>query len=87
MRQQQIGLQIQQEMVYLQNFIGQYNSYNSLLQNLNDQSQQALNGLSRGATMQGSGSGMLFTGILIGLAAGVVGSAVFRRMAKKDVSK
>lgn len=79
--QESIGNNTQTQMVYLQDFIGQYNSY---LQSANAQvktADQTLSSISLGQTMLGGegGTGMLVTGLLGGAAAGVVGTLLVTR--------
>lgn len=79
--QESLGNKTQTQMTYLQDFIGQYNSY---LQSASTQVKtagQSLSGISLGQTMLGGegGTGMLVTGLLGGAAAGVVGTLLVTR--------
>lgn len=85
--QEEIGQETRTLMVYLQDFIGQYNGY---LQSANAQ-MGGMGSASLGQTMLGGegGTGMLVTGLLGGAAAGVVGTllvtrAQARRTAERD---
>lgn len=79
--QESLGNKTQTQMTFLQDFIGQYNSY---LQSANAQVKtagQSLSSISLGQTMLGGegGTGMLVTGLLGGAAAGVVGTLLVTR--------
>lgn len=77
--QERVGSDMQQEMVYIQDFMGQYNQYTSQSSALyNAYSQQ---GLSGSATMLGmGGAGLMVTALVAGLAAGsLVTVLVLRR--------
>lgn len=81
-RQEAMANETQQQMVYLQDFIGQYNSY---LQQAGNQSMSAevdQESLS-GGTMIGGSVGLLFTGILIGACAGIIIVLVVQKAGKK----
>lgn len=83
-KQETVGSDTQQNMVYIQDYIGQYNSY---LQNSNAAiaaSADALSSSSIGGTMLGGSMGMLFTGILIGACIGIVVVLVVQKSRKKE---
>lgn len=83
-KQETVGSDTQQNMVYIQDYIGQYNSY---LQNSNAAiaaSVDALSSSSIGGTMLGGSMGMLFTGILIGACIGIVVVLVVQKSRKKE---
>lgn len=83
--QESLGIQIQQQMVFVQDYMGQYNSY---FQNLNSQISNANNtlvGLSRGQTMLGGGSaGLTVTSVLAGIVMGVCGTLLALRFRKSE---
>lgn len=88
--QKGLGSSTQTQMTFLQDFIGQYNSY---LQSANAQLKtagQTPSSTSLGQTMLGGegGTGMLVTGLLGGAAAGVVGTLlVTRAQARRAAEK
>lgn len=82
--QENLGINTQQNMVYIQDFIGQYNSY---LQNsiaAVTASTDVPSSLSKGGTMLGGSVGMLFTGILIGACLGVIVVLVVQKSRKRE---
>ena len=81
--QEGISTNVQQQMVYVQDYIGQYNQYSSQTSALLDS--DALKGLSGSATMLGAGgAGLAVTALVMGLAVGSLATAlVLRRKQSK----
>lgn len=81
--QERIGADVQQQMVHIQNVMGQYNQYSSQTSALLDS--DALKGLSGSATMLGAGgAGLAVTALVMGLAVGSLATAlVLRRKQSK----
>ena len=81
---EKLGTETQQQMVYVQDFIGQYNSY---LQGANTQisnSQQTLTSLSRGMSLYGdSDAGLAVTALVVGLVLGCVITLVAQKVSGK----
>lgn len=87
--QESLGNKTQTQMTFLQDFIGQYNSY---LQSANAQVKtagQSLSSTSLGQTMLGGegGTGMLVTGLLGGAAAGIVGTLLVTRLQARKAAE
>ena len=83
---EKLGTETQQQMVYVQDFIGQYNSY---LQGANTQisnSQQTLTSLSRGMSLYGdSDAGLAVTALVVGLVLGCAITLAAQKLGgKKD---
>lgn len=81
---EQLGVQTQQLMVYMQDFLAQYNSQQGgNTQNLNNN--QTLTSLARGQSMYGdSDAGMMITIFVVGLVLGCVMTVGVQRMKKRD---
>ena len=79
----------QQEMVYIQDFMKQYNDYLYNANTAMNGASQSLASLSRGQTMLGGGStGLMVTGVLAGIIVGIAGTLLvirLRKRQKKDV--
>lgn len=78
-RVEELSSQIQSQMVYLQNYVGQYNSYTQGA----GQAIGNAGGAARGGTMLDANKGMLFTGLLTGAVGGVLGVLLVQRAGKK----
>ena len=80
-----VGLDIQQQMVKLQDFMGQYNSYMQGANSAISQSNQILSGLAKGQSMYGDSEvGLAVTGLVVGLVLGcLVTLAVQKSRGKK----
>lgn len=83
-----VGLSIQQQMLNLQEFMGQYNSYMQGANSAISQSNQVLSGLARGQSMYGDSEvGLAVTGLVVGLVLGcLITLAVQKSRGKKDKS-
>jgi len=85
-RLEELGIETQQQMVHLQDYMGQYNSYlqgaNSQISNAN----QTLTSLARGQSMYGDSEvGLAVTGLVLGLVLGCAATlAVQKVRGKKD---
>ena len=81
-----IGKSIQTQMVQLQDFMSQYNSYMQGANTAIAQSNQVLSGLARGQSMYGDSEvGFAVTGLLVGLVLGcLITIAVQKSRKKKD---
>lgn len=83
-RLEELGAETQQEMVYLQDFMGQYNSY---LQGANTQisnSNQTLTSLARGQSMYGDSEvGLAVTGLVLGLVLGCAATLAVQKVRRK----
>ena len=83
-RLEELGAEVQHHMIYLQDFIGQYNSY---LQNTNTQisnSNQALSSLARGQSMYGNSEvGLAVTGLVLGLVLGCAATLAVQKVRRK----
>jgi len=83
-RLEELGAETQQQMVYIQDFIGQYNSY---LQNTNTQisnSNQTLTSLARGQSMYGDSEvGLAVTGLVLGLVLGCAAALAVQKVRRK----
>ncbi len=79
----------QQEMVYIQDFMKQYNDYLYDANTAMNGASQSLASLSRGQTMLGGGNtGLMVTGVLAGIIVGIAGTLLvirLRKRQKKDV--
>lgn len=82
--QENVGANIQQNIVYIQDFIGQYNSYIKDSASAIAASTDGLTSTARGGTMLGGNIGMLFTGILIGACLGVIVVLVVQKSRKRE---
>lgn len=82
--QENLGSNTQQNMVYIQDFIGQYNSYLQNSLSTVTTSIDTSSSLSKGGTMLGGSMGMLFTGILIGACIGVIAVLVVQKSRKRE---
>lgn len=83
MKLEETGENTQNLMVYLQDYVGQYNSYIETSHQQIAQANQTLASISRGQTMFGEGNSLLFTSILLGAGAGVVGTLLTQKAMKK----
>ena len=82
-RMEMLGVQTQQLMVYLQDFIGQYNSYQ---EGANQQvnGNQTISSLSRGQSMYGdSSAGLMITTLIVGMVLGCLITVAAEKMMKK----
>ena len=76
-RMEMLGVQTQQLMVYLQDFIGQYNSYQG-------GANQIISSLSRGQSMYGdSSAGLMITTLIVGMVLGCLITVAAEKMMKK----
>ncbi len=76
---EKLGAEVQQEMIYLQNFMGQYNSY---LQGAN--SNQTLTSLARGQSMYGDSKvGLVATSLVVGIVLGCVITLALQKFSRK----
>lgn len=74
----------QQQMVFVQDYIGQYNSFSQSYQSSTSEVQELLNGLSGSATMLGGGgAGMTVTALILGLVLGAAAAALVLKGKKK----
>lgn len=81
---EKLGLETQQQMICLQDYMGQYNSY---LQNTNTQisnANQALSNLARGQSMYGDSEvGLAVTGLVLGLVLGCAATLAVQKVRRK----
>lgn len=79
--QEHIGSSVQQQMVFVQDFMGQYNQYSSQASALLNSG--SLQDLSGSATMLGAGgAGVTVTALVVGLAVGALATALVLRRKK-----
>ncbi len=83
-RLEQLGAQTQQQMIYMQDFLGQYNSYlNGANQHI-PTSNQTLTSLARGQSMYGdSDAGLAVTALAIGLVLGCLLTVSVQKIRRK----
>ena len=75
--QESIGQSTQQQMVYVQDYIGQYNSYTQGAASAITEANEVLKGLASSGTMLGSGgAGMTITSLILGLVLGALAAAL-----------
>jgi len=81
---EELSMETQQQMVYLQDFMGQYNSY---LQGANTQisnANQTLTNLARGQSMYGNSEvGLAVTGLVLGLVLGCAATLAVQKVRRK----
>lgn len=71
--QERLSVEIQRNMVFLQDYMGQYNSYTQGANAAIQSSSSTLYGLSKGQTMFGQGNGgMMVTAVILGMIAGAL---------------
>ncbi len=85
--QEQIGVEIQGDMVVLQDFMGQYNSYLQGANTAMESSTQTLRGITYGGTMLSDGLGMNITFALGGIIVGAVVTLLITRKKQGKESK
>ena len=85
-RLEEVGMETQQQMVYVQDFMGQYNSYTQGTNTQIPNSDQTLTSLARGQSMYGdSEAGLAVTSLVVGLVLGcVITLAAQKLRAKKE---
>lgn len=74
----------QVQMVYLQDYMKQYNSYTSSSSSITEELKEMLNQYATRGTMLGGNTGMLFTSLLVGVAIGAVAVLLIQ---KKKIKK
>ena len=74
----------QVQMVYLQDYMKQYNSYTSSSSSITEELKEMLNQYATRGTMLGGHTGMLFTSLLVGVAIGAVAVLLIQ---KKKIKK
>lgn len=74
----------QVQMVYLQDYMKQYNSYTSSSSSITEELKELLNQYATRGTMLGGNTGMLFTSLLVGVAIGAVAVLLIQ---KKKIKK
>lgn len=75
--QESAGSSTQQQMVYIQDYIGQYNNYTQGAASAVSEVQEALRGLASSGTMLGGGgAGMTITALILGLVLGALATAL-----------
>ncbi len=81
-----LGSNIQQEMIYLQDYMGQYNSYLQGANTAISNAEQTLSEIARGQSMYGDSEvGLAVTGLVVGLVLGcLITLAVQKSRGKKD---
>jgi len=86
-RMAELGVEVQQQMIYVQDVMGQYNSYPQGENTEGSSTNQTLISLARGQSMYGSSeAGLAVTGLVLGLVLGCAATlAVQKLRRKKDV--
>lgn len=74
----------QVQMVYIQDYMKQYDSYTSSSSSITEELKELLNQYATGGTMLGGNTGMLFTSLLVGVAIGAVAVLLIQ---KKRIKK
>ena len=74
--QESISSGTQQQMVFIQDYIGQYNSYTQGTSSAISDMNEALKGLASSGTMLGGGAGMTITALILGLVLGAAATAL-----------
>ncbi len=74
--QESISSGTQQQMVFIQDYIGQYNSYTQGTSSAISDMNEVLKGLASSGTMLGGGAGMTITALILGLVLGAAATAL-----------